>query len=118
MKTLTTPPPAEQATDFGFCSDCGSPLTLEDVLCELERCEFAEIEDLMYVAFFDEEFFFSTQVWVSRTADLEVVVDVAVMQFEERGIDVSEMELLHIHHMAEDTPGIGIKFFDKPEVLA
>jgi hypothetical protein len=118
MTTLTTPPTAEQATDYGYCTDCGTPLCAQDALCARERCEFAGIEDLMFVAFFDEEFFFSTQVWVSRTADLEVVVDVAFMQFEERGIDVSEMELLHIHHMAEDTPGIGIKFFDKPEVLA
>jgi hypothetical protein len=118
MKTLTTPPPAEQATKTTFCIDCGEAITGENSPCTPAHCQFEGVEDEIVVMFSLNSVYLSTEVWVSPSTHLETVVEAAAAQIEEEGIDLSEAEFWSICHKAVSTPENGYVLVNRPVIMA
>lgn len=86
------------------CNDCGEPMNTSDAPCTPAHCQYEGIERLLVVTFTDGEDVCGTRFWASPSIDLEMVVEIALVFFEETGLDLSEWELLHIHQIGEETP--------------
>ena len=117
MSNLTTPLPADQATDYGYCTDCGEELTIDDMLDELNIHEDSPLEDLLLVSFTNGEDVIAWKDWFNRSTHFEVVVEVAAEFIEETGLDLTDFELFHIHRFAENCPESGYFAYSEAEQL-
>lgn len=99
-----------------FCIDCGEHMNTPDAPCTPAHCQYEGVNGLLTVMFSFGPARVSYEIEVCPSTPLQAVVEIALEDLEETGIDTDLLELTHIWHRGNSIRG-NVEMFETPEEL-